>query len=230
MSEIIISVKNIRVAYRQRQSFFRHKYYEALKDVSFDVRKGETLGVIGRNGAGKSTLLKVLSGIYMPDSGVIENKAKKTSLLTLQAGFDADLCGRDNARLSGMLMGYSKGFVESKLDDIEQYSELGDFYYSPMKTYSTGMKARLGFAVATYLTPEVLLIDEVLGVGDAKFKKKAAKTIEGMILSDQTVILVSHSAGSMSKLCDRIVWIENGVIKDEGDPDTILKKYHEDSD
>lgn len=226
MNEIIISVKNIRVAYRQRRSFFRHKYFEALKDVSFDVRKGETLGVIGRNGAGKSTLLKVLSGIYLPDSGLIDNKARKTSLLTLQAGFDADLCGRDNARLSGMLMGYDKRFVESKLDDIEQYSELGDFFYSPIKTYSTGMKARLGFAVATYLTPEVLLVDEVLGVGDAKFKEKAAKTIEDMILSDQTVILVSHSAGAMSKLCDRIVWIEEGVVKAEGDPDKILEKYH----
>lgn len=225
MSEVIISVKNIGVSYRKRKSFFRHDYYQALKDVSFDVMRGETLGIIGRNGAGKSTLLQILSGIYMPDTGSIENHSKKTSLLTLQAGFDPNLCGRDNVILNGMLLGYSKQQIHAKMSEIEAYSELGNFFYEPIKTYSTGMKARLGFATATYLTPEVLLIDEVLGVGDERFRKKANETMEAMIRSDHTVVLVSHSGGVMTKLCDRIIWIEQGVVKAQGEPAAILKAY-----
>ncbi|MFT5692198.1 MAG: lipopolysaccharide transport system ATP-binding protein [Oceanicoccus sp.] len=225
MNEVIISLKNISLSYRKKKSFFRHEYHEALKDISFDIRRGETVGIIGRNGVGKSTLLKILSGIFMPDKGTIENHSTKTSLLTLQAGFDLNLCGRDNAILSGMLLGYEKEYIYSKLKDIEEYCELGPFFREPLKSYSNGMKARLGFATATHLTPEVLLIDEVLGVGDEKFRIKATETMESMIRSDHTVILVSHAGGVMSKLCDRIIWIENGVVKDQGDPDSILKAY-----
>lgn len=226
-SDIIISVKNVSLSYRKKKPFFRHEYYQALKDISFDVKRGETIGIIGRNGMGKSTLLKLLSGIYLPDTGTIENRSKKTSLLTLQAGFDLNLCGRDNAVISGMLLGYSKEHVYAQMDNIEEYSELGDFFYQPLKTYSTGMRARLGFATATHLTPEVLLLDEVLGVGDEKFREKATATMESMINSDHTVILVSHAGGIMTKLCDRIIWIENGLVRDQGDPETVLKAYQQ---
>lgn len=225
MNEVIISLENVGVNYRKRKSFFRHDYHEALKDITFDVRRGETLGVIGRNGAGKSTLLKVLSGIYQPSSGQISNLSTKTSLLTLQAGFDPNLCGRDNAVLSGMLLGYEKEVIYEKMQEIADYSELGDFFNQPIKTYSTGMKARLGFAVATYLRSEVLLIDEVLGVGDAKFKQKASETMRAMMKSDQTVVLVSHSADALAKLCDRVVWIENGVVEASGEALAVLEQY-----
>lgn len=227
MGNEVISVRNVSVIYRKRKALFQHEYYEALKDVSFDVMRGETLGIIGRNGAGKSTLLKLLSGIYSPDTGYIVNKSVKTSLLTLQAGFDANLSGHDNAILSGMLLGYQKTYVLSKLGDIENYADIGDFFHEPIKTYSTGMRARLGFAVATYLTPEVLLVDEVLGVGDDRFREKAVATMKSMMRSEQTVVVVSHFAKIMSELCDRIIWIENGCVAAEGEPDVVLKAYHD---
>lgn len=227
MTKELISLRNVSVSYRKRRALFRHEYYEALRDISFDVNRGETLGLVGRNGAGKSTLLKLLSGIYAPDKGVIVNKSVKTSLLTLQAGFDANLNGHDNALLSGMLLGYPRKHVISKLDDIEAYADIGEFFNEPIKTYSTGMRARLGFAVATYLTPEVLLVDEVLGVGDDRFKNKAVATMKSMMRSQQTVVVVSHFANTMSELCDRIIWIENGCIEAEGAPDIVLKAYHD---
>lgn len=227
MSEVIISVKNVGLSYSKRRSFFRHDYYEALKDISFDVYHGETLGIIGSNGSGKSTLLKILSGIYMPDKGTIKNYSKKTSLLTLQAGFDNNLSGRDNALLSGMLLGYEKESILSKMDDICDYSELGEFFLQPMSTYSTGMRARLGFATIASFTPEVLLIDEVLGVGDNKFRVKSTQTMEKMIRSDHTVILVSHSAVAISQLCNRAVWIDKGVVVKQGNPEEVLSAYHE---
>jgi len=227
MENELILVRNVSVIYRKRKALFQHEFYEALRDVSFDVLRGETLGIIGKNGAGKSTLLKLLSGIYAPDKGYIVNKSVKTSLLTLRAGFDDNLSGRDNAILSGMLLGYPKEYVLSKLDDVEKYADIGEFFDEPIKTYSTGMKARLGFAVATYLTPEVLLIDEVLGVGDDRFREKAVATMKSMMRSDQTVVVVSHSAKTMSELCDRIIWIENGCVAVEGEPEVVLKAYHE---
>lgn len=226
MREIIISVKNVGLSYSKRRSLFSRDYYAALKDISFDVFHGETLGIIGSNGSGKSTLLKILSGIYMPDTGTIDNYSKKTSLLTLQAGFDNNLSGRDNALLSGMLLGYEKESIFSKLDEICTYSELGEFFNLPMSTYSTGMRARLGFATIASFTPEVLLIDEVLGVGDDKFRIKSTQTMENMIRSDHTVILVSHSAVAISKLCNRVIWIDEGVVAGQGDPEQVLAAYH----
>ncbi|WP_317931758.1 ABC transporter ATP-binding protein [Halioxenophilus sp. WMMB6] len=211
---VIISLEQVGVRYRTRKSLFRHDYYDALSDVSFEVHRGETLGIVGNNGAGKSTLLKVLSGIYKPDSGRIVSSARKTSLLALQAGFDPNLNGRDNAVLMGMLMGYSRAQVYAELDNIEEYAELGDFFYQPIKTYSTGMRARLGFSTTSFLRPEVLLVDEVLGVGDKGFKAKATATVQDFIRSDQTVIIVSHSEQTINNLCDRVVELEKGrVIK-----------------
>jgi len=227
MNDVIISLQDVGISYRIRKSFFRHTRFDALNNVSFELRRGETLGVIGRNGAGKSSLLKLLSGIYEPDRGVIVNKATKTSLLSLQAGFDPNLSGRDNAIVSGMLLGYSREQSYSQLELVKEYSDLKDFFYEPIKTYSTGMRARLGFAVASYMTPEILLVDEVLGVGDVKFATKARATIESMIRSDQTVVLVSHSINKIKSLCNKALWLDQGTMKMFGSVDDVLDAYLE---
>lgn len=208
--EPIITLNNIGVRYRTRKKFFRHEYHDALKDISFEVYRGETLGVVGHNGAGKSTLLKVLAGIYTPDSGVYISKAKKTSLLALQVGFDTNLSGRDNAVISGLIMGFKKKEILSRIENIKEYSELDDYFELPIKTYSTGMRARLGFSVAAQLKPEVLLLDEVLGVGDQSFKNKSVKTIKELMASDSTVILVSHSKEFVNEVCQRSIELKQG--------------------
>lgn len=223
--EDVISLEKVSVKYRQRHSLFRHSYFNALRDISFSVKKGETLGVIGRNGCGKSTLLKVLANIYQPDEGKVNTKGYKASLLTLSAGFDQNLTGKDNAIISAMMLGHTKQSVLAKLDEIIEYSELGDFIHEPVKTYSSGMKARLGFSVAIQMKADILLIDEVLGVGDAQFKKKAEKTMLNKIDSDQTVVLVSHSAGQIARLCQRAVWLEEGQIKMVGDCREVADSY-----
>lgn len=200
----LISLKDITVRYKIRQSLFRKpKYYTALENISFDIYRGETLGIVGRNGAGKSTLLRIIAGIIKPDSGVMENAGATVSLLALQAGFDPELSGLDNAIISGMLMGYTRKQAIQMLPEIAKFSELGDFIYEPVKTYSSGMRSRLGFSVAVFLTPDVLLLDEVLSVGDKEFKKKAEAEMIQKMSSEQTIILVSHSESQINKLCER---------------------------
>lgn len=207
----IISLRDVGVRYKRAGNIYRKpQYYQALKSINLDIYPGETLGILGRNGAGKSTLLKVISGIIKPDSGEIINRGASVSLLALQAGFDPNLSGRDNAILSGILQGYSRREVESKLDEIHNFSELGDFFYEPVRTYSSGMRTRLGFSVSTTISPDVLLIDEVLSVGDKEFRKKAEQVIVRKIQSEQTVILVSHSEQQLSRLCDRQITINEG--------------------
>lgn len=202
--DIIISLQDVGVRYKRRGGLFRAaEYYQALEGVSFDIRRGETLGIVGRNGAGKSTLLKVIAGIIQPDRGKVINNGVTASLLTLQAGFDPELSGIDNTILSGMLMGYTKHQVEARIGDITSFSELGDFMYEPVKTYSSGMRSRLGFSVAMYMSPDVLLLDEVLSVGDASFKKKAESEMMKKIHSNQTVVLVSHSQQQIDRTCER---------------------------
>ncbi|MBB3142007.1 ABC transporter ATP-binding protein [Halomonas organivorans] len=204
--DVIISLQNVGVRYKRRGGFLRKpEYFQALEGVSFDIHRGETLGILGRNGAGKSTLLRVVAGIIQPDSGEIVNHGVTVSLLALQAGFDAELPGTDNAILSGMLMGYTRKQVEARLDDIAEFSELGDFMYEPVKTYSSGMKSRLGFSVAMYMTPDVLLLDEVLSVGDKDFKKKAETEMMKKVHSNQTVLLVTHSEQQAKRLCERSI-------------------------
>ncbi|MDL4862239.1 ABC transporter ATP-binding protein [Halomonas elongata] len=202
--EVIISLRNVGVRYKRRGGLFQKpEYFQALEGLNFDVHRGETLGILGRNGAGKSTLLRVVAGIIQPDSGEVINHGVTISLLALQAGFDAELPGTDNAILSGMLMGYTRRQVEKKLNDIAEFSELGNFMDEPVKTYSSGMRARLGFSVAMYMTPDVLLLDEVLSVGDKQFKEKAEKEMMSKIHSDQTVLLVSHSQAQVDRICER---------------------------
>lgn len=204
--DVIITLQDVGVRYKRRGGLFRKpEYFQALEGISFDIHRGETLGILGRNGAGKSTLLRVVAGIIQPDSGEVVNHGVTVSLLALQAGFDAELPGTDNAILSGMLMGYTRKQVEARLDDIAEFSELGEFMYEPVKTYSSGMKARLGFSVAMYMTPDVLLLDEVLSVGDKQFKKKAETEMMKKLHSDQTVLLVSHSERQVDRMCERVV-------------------------
>ena len=201
--------------------------YTALNGVSLEINKGEIIGIIGTNGCGKSTLLRVISGIYPPDQGRCKVKGKISLLAGLGTGFSAHQTGRENAILYGSILGYSEEKIAGKLPEIVDFSELGDFIDEPIRTYSAGMKARLGLAVASAIQPEILLIDEVLGVGDPTFKKKSTDRIMEMVEEAGTVVIVSHSFGMLSKLCDRIVLIDDGEIVDVGLPASIIDTYHE---
>lgn len=224
--EKIIELKNVGVTYKERKSFFKSESYQALNDVSFDVYKGETLGIIGRNGAGKSTLLRLLAGIIKPDKGEVIHHCKSVSLMALAAGFDPNLSGRQNAMISGMLIGHTKSEMLKKLHDIKEFSELGDFFEKPVKTFSSGMRARLGFSTAMHTQPDVLLIDEVLAVGDANFKEKAETAITQKINSDITVIIVSHSEQQIKRLAERVIWVEGGYVHKADKPTIIFPEYN----
>jgi lipopolysaccharide transport system ATP-binding protein len=224
--EILISLENVGVCYRRRLGF--GKRYWALSDVSFDIRKGETVGILGGNGAGKSSLLRLLAGIIEADTGRLDIKAGIfAQLLSLQVGFDRELSGRENTILSGMLLGRSKNEMIELLPGVKEFSGLGDFFDESVRTYSTGMRSRLGFAVSSCVSPDILLIDEVLGVGDSAFQAKSRKLMEEKIASDQTVVLVSHNEKTMRDLCDRIVWVEDGVSVFQGDPVEVYERYNE---
>ena len=226
--EPIISLQEIGVRYKRSGNVFRRKsYFEVLKSVTLDIYPGETLGILGRNGSGKSTLLRIISGVIRPDHGKIINHGASVSLLALQAGFDPNLNGRENAILSGMLQGYTRCEVQAQLGEIQEYSELGEFFFEPVRTYSTGMRARLGFSITTIISPDVLLVDEVLGVGDKHFQEKAERTMATKILSEQTVVLVSHSHHQIARLCDRAVLIDEGIGFATGDPHEVINIYEE---
>ena len=226
--EELIKLHEVGCTFKARQGFMRLKSYTALRDISFSVNRGETLGVIGSNGAGKSTLLKLLGGIIRPDTGTISFKKDiSISLLNLQMGFAAELSGRTNALISSMLMGFSRKEAEERLDKIIAFAELEDWADSAIKTYSTGMKARLGFAVAFEMTPDVLLIDEVLGVGDKQFQKKSATVMKEKIASDKFAsVFVSHSIPTVQELCTRVLWLDKGEIKAIGPTDEVVKKFN----
>lgn len=214
----ILEAKNIGIRYRQRAGLLRYDHYWALKDVSFTLHAGETLGIIGANGAGKSTLLRMIAGIVDPDRGELWREPKITaSLLALNVGLKNELSGRDNAIISGLLLGMSLARIKVLLNDIHLFSGLGEFFERPVASYSTGMRARLGFAVAIHADPDVLLIDEVLGVGDQSFKDKSHRAMKEKINSNKTVVLVSHSMEAIKTLCDRVLWIHEGksIVCDE---------------
>ena len=222
---IAISVDNVSLGYRRRLSLRRAERHQVLCGLSFDLMKGETLGIVGKNGTGKSTLLRLLAGIISPDSGKLIRHVNTVSLLSLNLGLDPSLNGLDNIRLSGLLLGIPPQQIESHLEEIIEYSELGDAVYEPVLTYSSGMSARLGFSVGIYLCPDVLLIDEVLGVGDFEFREKSTKTLKERIESDQTVVLVSHSPFQIEALCDRVLWVENGRVRLVGSAKEVLEQY-----
>lgn len=213
------------MAYRIKRKLFKSESYSVFKDISFDLQKGEILGIIGRNGVGKSTLLKLAAGIYNPTSGTVIRKSDRISLLSLSPGFDAELSGLENALLASITLGASYREAQRVLPSIAEFSELGDFIHKPVKTYSSGMRARLGFSVAIMMDTDVLLIDEVLGVGDRIFRKKAEEALLSRMSSDMSVLFVSHSESQIARVCNRVIWIENGCIVAEGSAKEVLNKY-----
>ena len=203
------------------------KYNEfwALQNVSFTVEKGDRVGILGLNGAGKSTLLKVIAGVFKPTEGSVTKHGKMVPLLELGAGFDQQYTGKENIYLYGAMLGYSKEVIDEKYDEIVKFSELKDFIDVPIKNYSSGMKSRLGFSIATVVSPKILILDEVLSVGDAKFRKKSEKKVLSMFDSGVTVLFVSHSLAQVQRICNKAMILEKGKLIAYGDIDTISKQY-----
>jgi lipopolysaccharide transport system ATP-binding protein len=201
------------------------KRHTVFREISFQIAKGECVGFIGRNGVGKSTLLGLIAGVLKPDSGKIVVKGRVSPLLELGAGFHPDLTGRENILLNGVLLGMTKAEVKAKLDFIVEFSGLKDFIDQPIRTYSSGMVARLAFSVIAHLDPEILLIDEILAVGDVEFQKKSFRKILEFKEKGITIVLVSHSLDSIVKVCDRAIWLENGGIKMDGEAKEVVSAY-----
>ncbi len=199
--------------------------FVALDNVSFDIKKGDVFGIVGLNGCGKSTTLKIISGILTPTKGTVETCGTIAPLIELGAGFDFDLTARENIYLNGSVLGYSKKFMDEKFNDIVEFSEMQDFLDTPMKNYSSGMIARIGFAIATVTKPDILIVDEILAVGDFRFQEKCEQRINSMISDDTTVIIVSHSIEQIERLCNRCVWLEKGRVKMLGDAKEVCEAY-----
>lgn len=240
MSEIAIKIDNVSMKYRmasERISSLKYYFikkikkqisyvdFHALDSVSFEVYKGEVFGIVGLNGAGKSTLLKIIAGILKPTAGKVEKSGMVVPLIELGAGFDGELTGLENIFLNGLVLGYSRKFIQEKVDEIIEFSELGDFIHAPLKNYSSGMRARLGFSIATIVQPEILIVDEVLSVGDHKFKEKSENKMMSMINGGATVLFVSHSLSQVEQLCNRVAWLEKGKIREVNDASTVIEKY-----
>lgn len=201
------------------------KDFWALSNVNFEVQKGEVVGFIGTNGAGKSTLLKIIAGVMKPTKGNIEMSGNICPMIELGAGFDMELTARENIYLNGAVLGYSKKFIEEKFDEIVNFSELKDFLDVPVRNFSSGMVARLAFSIATIVEPEILIVDEILSVGDIAFQQKSEAKMKSMIGGGTTVLFVSHSLQQIQNLCNRVVWLDHGEIKEIGPSDEICEKY-----
>lgn len=199
--------------------------FVALNEVSFSVQKGEIVGLIGLNGAGKSTLLKIIAGVLKPTSGSVTTKGSIAPLIEVGAGFDPELTARENVYLNGAILGHTKAFMNKKFDKIIEFAELQNFVDVPVKNFSSGMYARLGFSIATVVQPDILIVDEVLSVGDYRFQEKCEKRINKMIKQGVTIILVSHSIDVIKRLCTKVVWLDHGQIKDIGAIDKVCKEY-----
>ncbi len=199
--------------------------FVAVNGVTFDIKKGDVFGIVGLNGSGKSTMLKLISGILTPSKGTVETQGTIAPLIELGAGFDFDLTARENIYLNGSVLGYSKKFMDQKFEEIVEFSEMQDFLDTPMKNYSSGMVARIGFAIATITRPDILIVDEILAVGDFRFQEKCEKRINSMINDDTTVIIVSHSIEQIERLCKNCLWLEKGRVKMIGDTKTVCDAY-----
>jgi len=203
----------------------KYKDFTALEDISFTVEKGETFGLIGHNGAGKSTLLKIISGILKPSKGSVKTYGNIVPMLELGSGFDFDLTGRENIFLNGAILGYDESYLKSKYDDIVAFSELGNFIDVPIRNYSSGMLARLAFSIASVVNPEILIVDEILSVGDANFQEKSRRRMMELMNSGTTVLFVSHNLNQIREMCQRVVWIEKGLVKMIGDSNEVCDAY-----
>ena len=224
--DTVCKLNGVSVTYDARVLLGRHDVPKVVDDATLEIFQGETLGIVGRNGCGKSTLLRVLSGVMAPYEGSIWMRPGLTvALLSLGLGFKSQLSGRDNAILAAMLQGATKSEALGALDRIEAFSELGEYFYLPVKTYSSGMRARLGFSTGIITEVDLLLIDEVLAVGDAGFREKAEAAVTGRMLGNQTVVFVSHSATQVRRLCERVVWMDQGRIVEVGDSGEVTKRY-----
>lgn len=236
MSELAIEVKDVHVRYRSMKSFSlrkslgqirqRRDSYEALRGVSFTVPKGKIIGIIGKNGSGKSTLLKTIAGVFSPDEGTIDTFGNRLSLLAIGIGFQTTLSGYENIFLSGLLLGFTEKEIRARLPEIIEFSELGDFIYKPVQTYSSGMHSKLAFSITAFLDTEIILIDEVLSVGDMSFREKSyAKMKEIISNKDKTVMIISHSNASILELCDDVLWIHDGLVKEYGPAAEVVENY-----
>lgn len=237
--ENAVEVKDLHIIYKGlkkmsiKQSITKFKInrletFEALKGITFNLEKGKILGIIGKNGSGKSTLLRAIAGIFAPDSGTIDLKGNSVSLLSIGAGFQNKLTGFENIILSGLLLGFSEETVRKKIPEIIEFSELGDFIYKPVRTYSSGMYSKLAFSISAILETDIMLIDEVLSVGDIHFREKSGKRMQEIIKDEsKTVIIVSHSMGTIKDLCDEVLWINDGVMMEHGDTQTVCEHYEE---
>lgn len=201
--------------------------FQALKDVSFDIQKGEVVGIVGHNGAGKSTLLKVISGIIKPQEGCVEVKGNIVPMLELGSGFDIEMSGRENIFLNGAILGYSKEYLLSRYDDIIAFSELGEFLDVPVRNYSSGMLMRLAFSIAAMVNPEILIVDEILAVGDANFQAKSRKRMLELMTGGTTVLFVSHNLDQIRDMCDKVVWLDHGQVKMIGSTQEVCDAYAE---
>jgi ABC-2 type transport system ATP-binding protein/lipopolysaccharide transport system ATP-binding protein len=217
------SLKELFLRFMTKRLMFED--FVALDKVSLEIPKGDVFGIVGLNGSGKSTMLKIISGILTPTKGVVETNGVIAPLIELGAGFDLDLTARENIYLNGSVLGYSKKFMDEKFDDIVEFSELRDFLDTPMKNYSSGMVARIGFAIATITKPDILIVDEILAVGDFKFQEKCERRINDMINGDTTVIIVSHSIEQIERLCKHCAWLEKGKLKMIGDAKDVCDAY-----
>lgn len=241
MAQPTITARDVRIVYKTLKSLTirnsllsfrpgRMDTFEAIHPMSFETHEGDVVGIIGKNGSGKSTLLRAVSGIFSPDSGEIETYGNTVSLMALGVGFRPDLSGRENIFLSGLLLGYRESQIRERLDEIIEFSELGDFIDMPVRTYSSGMFSKLAFSISAIMEPDILLIDEVLSVGDAKFKKKSYQKIR-TLLSERvkTAMIVSHNMDTLRTLCNRVLWIHEGHLVADGSTDEVIRAYEADS-
>ncbi|MBQ3163645.1 MAG: ABC transporter ATP-binding protein [Lachnospiraceae bacterium] len=236
---IAIEIKNVTITYKLMKSFSiqrnllrrdaeKAEEFEAVRKVSFQVERGEILGIVGKNGSGKSTLLRAVAGVFSPNEGEIDLRGNTVSLLSLGVGFKDTLTGRDNIYLSGMLLGFTEEQIKEKEAEIIEFAELGKFIDMPVKTYSSGMYSKLAFAITSNLETNIMLVDEVLSVGDESFQKKSFAKMESLIRDkNRTVIIVSHDINTLRNLCDRVMWMHEGKIKELGEKQEVLEKYEE---
>ncbi|MBE5943632.1 MAG: ABC transporter ATP-binding protein [Lachnospiraceae bacterium] len=223
--EKVDSMKEYVIKYLKKD--LKYDKFMALQDVSFTVNKGDRVGVLGLNGAGKSTLMKVIAGVFRPTEGTVEKRGTLAPMIELGAGFDKQYTGAENIFLYGAVLGHSRRFMEEKFDEIVEFSELGDFINVPLKNYSSGMRARLGFSIATVVKPDILILDEVLSVGDAKFKKKSEKKLLDMMDTGVTVLFVSHNLEQVTRICNKALILEKGKLVMYGDVKEVVDKYKE---
>lgn len=221
--EKIDSIKEYAIKILKRQLMYTE--FKALDNVSFSISRGEVVGLVGLNGSGKSTMLKIIAGVMKPTSGSVSVRGTVAPLIEVGAGFNGDLSGRENIFLNGYLLGFAKEYINEHLEEIIEFSELGEFIDVPLKNYSSGMKARLGFSIATTVKPQILIVDEVLAVGDFKFQEKCQKRISDMMENNTTVLFVSHSINQVRKLCTRCIWLEKGKLLMDGPSEEVCDAY-----